>query len=245
MATNSDRDSHVLIRAAIFAVFLVLVAAISWKFGPGIIRLMRKPEQFRAFVEAHGRLRVLLYILIQAAHIVIVFIPGEIVQIAAGYAFGTGWGTLYSLLGMILGTVVVFFATRYAGYSLVKVFVPPKKLEQFDTLMAKPGFEIALFVLFLIPGVPKDTLVYMSGVTPIRPLRFFLISLTARFPGLWGAAYIGANLQRRHYLPVWLMSGAAVILFVVGVLARDRIIRTIERHRHRLSGTPPISKGKG
>lgn len=220
-------------------VFLILVVYISAKFGPAITRLMSHPEKFKEFIDAYGPASALIYILIQAAHVIIVVIPGEIVQIAGGYAFGTFFGTVYSLIGIIVGTLIVFFATRLVGYSLVRAFVSPRKLEKFDFLINSSKSEITMFVLFLIPGIPKDTLVYISGLTPVKPWRFLLICTVARFPGLWGSAYIGANLQEKDYLPVWIMSGLALVLFVAGILTKDKIIGRLHRHRREGKGTPP------
>jgi uncharacterized membrane protein YdjX (TVP38/TMEM64 family) len=230
---------HLFAHIIMLVVFLSLVAYISFKFGPAITRLMSRPERFKEFIDAYGSTSVLLYILIQAAHVIIVVIPGEIVQIAGGYAFGTLYGTLYSLIGIIVGTLIVFFATRLVGYTLVRTFVSPEKLKRFDFLINSPKSEITLFVLFLIPGLPKDTLVYISGLTPIRPWRFLLICTIARFPGLWGSAYIGANLQEKDYVPVWIMSGLALMLFVVGILIKDKVIGRLHRHWHPGKGTPP------
>lgn len=211
-------------------VFLSLVVFISFKFGPAITRLVSHPQRFKEVIGAYGSVGALLYILIQIVHVIIVVIPGEVVQIAGGYAFGTFFGTLYSFIGIFVGTLIVFFATRMVGYSLVRTFVSAGKLEKFDFLVNSPKSEVALFVLFLIPGLPKDTLVYISGLTPIKPWRFLLICTIARFPGLWGSAYIGANLQKKDYLPVWIVSGLALVLFIVGILAKDKIIGRLHRH---------------
>jgi len=92
-----------------------------------------------------------------------------------------------------------------------------------------------VFLLFLIPGIPKDTLVYVSGLTPIKPLTFLPICLIARLPALWGSAYIGANLQEKDYLPVWIVSGIALVLFVLGVIFKDKIISFVTKLRHHRS----------
>jgi uncharacterized membrane protein YdjX (TVP38/TMEM64 family) len=219
-------------RIILAAVFLGAVVIASIKLTPAITRLVKSREAFEKFVASYGSVSTLVYILIQAIQVIVFVIPGELVQIAGGYIFGTGLGALFSVAGILLGTVVGFFAARLLGYALVKAFVSPKKLEQFGFLINNPKSEIAMFILFLVPGIPKDSLVYISGLTPVRPLRFFLISMIARFPGLWGSAYIGANLQERDYLPVWILSGAALVLFVAGVLMRDKIINWLHRLRH-------------
>lgn len=230
MKPDEQAKPRLLPHIVLLVVFLGLVIFISVRFGPEITGLTSHPEKFKETVGAHGLESAVLYVLIQIVHVIVVIIPGEIVQIAGGYAFGTFFGTLYSVLGIFLGTLIVFFATRLVGYSLVRALVPPGRLEKLAFLINSPKSEIAMFVLFLIPGVPKDTLVYISGLTPIKPWRFLLICTVARFPGLWGSAYIGANLQRKNYVPVWIMSGLALLLFVVGVSAKDKIIGRLHRH---------------
>jgi uncharacterized membrane protein YdjX (TVP38/TMEM64 family) len=236
MAAREERRSGLVVRGVLLAVFVGLVVFLSVRFGPDVTRLVRRPERFKELVDSSGFLGPFVYILVQAAQIVIAAIPGEFVQIAGGYAFGTVLGTIYSIVGTFLGTLIAFFATRLLGYALVRTFVPPKKLESFDFLIKDKRAEIALFALFLIPGIPKDVLVYISGLTPIKPLRFLLISTVARFPGLWGSAYIGANLQEKNYLPVWILSGAALALFVTGALSKDRILGWMKRYARRRRG---------
>ena len=228
-----DKDSkrHLLIHGILLSIFLALIIFVSIKYAPGITRLISHPDKFKEYLSSYGPVSALIFILVQAIQIIIALIPGEIVQIAGGYAFGTALGTLYSILGALLGTAIVFFGIRLLGYSLVRSFISPKKLEKFEFLINDPKSEIAMFVLFLIPGIPKDTLVYISGLTPIKPVPFLLISMIARLPGLWGSAYIGAHLQKKEYLAVWIISGIALILFVVGLLTKDKIIEGLHRLR--------------
>ena len=228
-----------LFHILLIVVVLGLLVFASIKYAPALTRLMSKPEKFKEFLDSYGAVSALIYILLQAAQIVIAVIPGEVVQIAGGYAFGTVLGTLYAVTGTVLGTLIVFFATRLLGYSLVRTFVPQKKLDRFDFLMNNPKSEIAIFILFLIPAVPKDALTYVAGLTPIKPLRFVLICTIARFPGLWGSAYIGANLQEKNYLVVWILSAAALVMFVAGLLMKDKIIDMLHRLRHSKTPEPP------
>jgi len=229
MERERQKTTYLIIHLISLIVFGVLIVYVSVKFAPPITRLLSHPEEFKKFIDSYGSISALIYILAQVAHVIIVVIPGEIVQIAGGYVFGTVLGTIYSVIGIFLGTVIVFAAVRSFGYSLVKAFVSPKKLEKFDFLINNPKTGIAIFVLFLLPGVPKDTLVYISGLTPIKPARFLLISTIARFPGLLGSAYIGANLREKDYLSLWIITGIALVLFVVVILARDPLIKKLHR----------------
>ncbi len=231
MTQTPQRTTYLITHAVLFVVFLGLLACASIRFGPAITRVIGRPEQFKAFLDAYGPISALVYILFQVAHIIIIVIPGEFVQIGGGYAFGTALGTLYSTIGTVIGTVIVFGATRLFGYSLVRAVVSPGHLARFDFLINSPKSEITIFLLFLIPGFPKDALLYIAALTPVKPLPFILICTIARLPGLWGSAYIGANLQVKNYVPVWILSGVALVLFVVGMLAKDTIIDTLHHLR--------------
>ncbi len=228
-----QKRTAVIVKMALLFLFLAVIVYLSFRIGPGITRLMREPQKFREFLVSYGSAGALIFIAFQAIQVIVAVIPGEIVQIAGGYAFGTVLGTLYSVVGIFLGSLIVFLTTRLLGFSLVRAFVPRKKIERFAFLINSPKSEIAMFILFLIPGVPKDTLVYIAGLTPMKPLRFLLIATIARFPGLLGSAYIGSNLEKKHYLPVTVISVAALVLFVIGLLSKDKIIDKIHRLRHR------------
>jgi len=165
--------------------------------------------------------------------IVVAFIPGEVVQIAGGYVFGTALGAVYSLVGAGLGTLLVILLVRLVGFSLVRLLVPAKNLQRFDFLLNRTRSEVAVFVLFLIPGLPKDALTYIAGLTPMKPLRFVVISVLARFPGLLGSAYIGAHLAKKSYWPAVAVSAAALVLFIIGVIFKDKVI---DRVRDKKSG---------
>ncbi len=235
MEPGKKLEVPLALRIALAAAFLVLLVLASIRVAPVFARLLGRPEEVGRFVASYGSVGALVYIVLQVVQVVVFVIPGEIVQVAGGYVFGTWLGALLSVAGILAGTAVAFFAARVLGYGLVQALVSPKKLQKFEFLISDPKAEIVLFVLFLVPGIPKDSLVYISGLTPVRPLRFFMISMIARLPGIWGAAYIGAHLQRRDFLPVWILSGIALVLFIAGVLLRDRLIDRL--HSLRRGGT--------
>jgi uncharacterized membrane protein YdjX (TVP38/TMEM64 family) len=159
--------------------------------------------------------------------IVVAAIPGEVVQIAGGYIFGTLAGTLYLMTGVVLGTLIVFYASRMLGYPLVRVFVSESRLEKFGFIINSGKSEIAVFVLFLIPGLPKDVITYVAGLTPIKPLRFIALATLGRLPALFASAFIGANLQQKDYYTVFVLSALAVVLFFAGIILKDRIIELL------------------
>lgn len=226
MSTDRNR-TRIAVQAVLMALFLAAVGFLTIKYGPAITQLFSRPEQTRQYLLSYGLAAPLVYILIHAIQVILAFIPGEVIQLAGGYVFGTVLGSLYSVVGVALGTLVTFLIVKAVGFSLVKALVPGKSLDRFEFLINKPQSEVMVFILFLIPGIPKDILTYVAGLTPIKTMKFLLISMLARFPGLLGSAYIGANLQKKHYWSVLIVSTAALILFVLGVVFRDRIISLV------------------
>lgn len=215
-------------QAVLLAIFFAAMVWLSIRFGPAITRLFRRPEETRRYLLSYGLAAPLVYILLHMIQVVIAFIPGELVQIAGGYVFGTPLGTLYSVIGVAAGTLIAFVVARAVGFSLVKSLVPGKTLERFEFLANSRHSELIIFLLFLVPGIPKDALTYIAGLTPIKTFKFLLISMLARFPGLLGSAYIGANLQRRRYGPALVLSIAALVLFVLGVVFREKILDLVK-----------------
>lgn len=231
---DRTKRNYLLTQAVLLSLFLGAVIFASFKYAPAVTRLFREPDRFREYLSAWGAAGPLIFIAFSAIQVIIAVIPGEIVQVAGGFAFGTPLGTLYAMTGTVIGTVVVFSAIRLLGFSLVKAMISPAQLEKFRFLVRSPKSEIAIFVLFLIPGIPKDVLVYLSGLTPIRMLRFLVICTVGRLPGVAGSAYIGANLQQKDYHIVYIMLGISLVLFIAGVLFRDKIIDRLQRHwRHK------------
>ncbi|NLK85895.1 MAG: TVP38/TMEM64 family protein [Clostridiaceae bacterium] len=167
---------------------------------------------------------ILIFIGFQVFQVVVAAIPGEFVQIAGGYVYGTFAGTLYSLAGIVTGSVLVFTIARLIGYPVVKLFVTPKQLEKFSFMMNSDKSEAAMFILFLIPGIPKDILTYIAGLTPVKPFRFFVIITIGRLPALLGSSFIGHSTQKGDYGIAIIVSTIAVVLFAGGLIFRNRII---------------------
>lgn len=216
----------------LFVLFIAGVTFITIQFTPYIMGFVKNPQKLQELIDSYGTssiASILIYILFMISHVVIVIIPGEVIQIAGGAIFGTVWGTVYSVIGIILGMTIVFFASRFFGYGMVKSVIPQKNLEKFNFLINSEKSEIAMFVLFLIPGLPKDALTYIAGITPIKPLRFLIIATVARFPGLLGSSIIGKSIQDENWVLAIVVSVVALVLFIIGIIMRDKIINAIHR----------------
>lgn len=220
-------------RIGLLLLFIAALAAAAFKYSADILYMAANPDVFKNMLTSYGTSGIAVFIGIQIVQVIIAALPGDLIQIAGGYIYGTFYGSIYSMVGITLGSIIVFYASRLLGYSLINLFVPKELLQKFSFLINNPRSEIAMFILFLIPGLPKDTLSYLAGITPVKPMTFFVISSVARIPALVASTYIGANLQQGNYAVVAAVSAISCILIIAGFLKKDRIISFLHSALHR------------
>ncbi len=209
--------------------FIAVIIFLTIKYAPYITELARKPDEFRDVILSYGYFGVFVFIFIQVFQVVVAAIPGELIQIAGGFVYGAWLGTLYLSIGVVIGTLAAFYAARLFGYSLIKKLVAEDKLTRFKDMMESKKADLVISVLFLLPGLPKDFLVYVGGLTPVKPMKFIVITTIARLPALFFSAYIGENIQEQDYVRALVISIIAVVLFLLGVINRERIFKRINR----------------
>ena len=216
------------VRNIIFAILIIgVIVFISIKYTPFIISIVSNTEEFRSYILSFGNTGVLMLVAFQISHIIIPVIPGELVQIAGGYIYGTVFGMILLIIGTAIGSIIVFYLSRVVGYPSVRFFVSESAMEKFKFLSNSSKIEITIFILFLIPGIPKDALIYIAGLTPIKPLRFLLISLIARTPGIIGSAFIGANILERDYKSALILASIAILCLIAGIIFRKKLLRIL------------------
>lgn len=217
------------LRIAALVGFIGLIIYLSIIYSPQVTDLFARRQELKEYIEAQGNVGILIFIAFQVFQVVVAAIPGEIVQIAGGYIYGTFWGTVYLVIGVAIGSIIDFYIARWLGFDIVKTFISEKRLRQLYNLVQGPRSNLVMFLLFLIPGLPKDVLTYVAGLTPVPAGRFLLIAIVARLPALVGSSFIGASFQQENTVVAIAVSGAAVVLFFLGVLYRDKIIRWLRK----------------
>jgi uncharacterized membrane protein YdjX (TVP38/TMEM64 family) len=217
-----------LLLAALFTPIVV--------FRNDIWRFFSSANTLKDWVAARGTIAPLLFIAIQAIQVIVFMIPGEVPQIAGGYLFGVWLGTLLSIAGILLGSAVSFLLARLLGVPFVHALFPKDRVERVERLLESRRSKAIFFLLFLIPGIPKDVLCYLAGLSPMKFPFFIAASFIGRLPGILGSAFIGSAAAEKRWVPAAIVLGAAVILFGVGYLARARIETWIERISGRKSG---------
>ena len=223
----TERHKKALYAAAI-AIFFLFTLAVSWFVGRPLIRFVRQPEQFRAWVQGHGLLGQLAFLGMTVLQIVIAIIPGEPLELGAGYAFGFWRGTLLCEIGILLGGLLVFLFVRRFGVKAVEVFFPREKIESLRFLHNEKRLALWVFILFFIPGTPKDIMTYIVPLTPMKLSTFLLLSTVARLPSVVTSTIGGNALGTGKLTFALIVFGATALISALGILIYRRICKRSE-----------------
>lgn len=206
-------------------------------FWPEIFRIVRSPEAIQEWLAGFGVWAPVVFIGVQFLQVVVFVIPGEVTQLAGGFLFGIGWGLVYSLVGIGLGSCFAFLVARKLGLAFVTRLFGATQVAKFEAFISSNKAMVAFFLLFVIPGIPKDILCYIAGLS-FLPLPLFLaISLIGRLPALVGSVIIGHAAASQDWIILIAVAVIASVLFVLGLVFRRQIHERIERvsHHHRPS----------
>jgi uncharacterized membrane protein YdjX (TVP38/TMEM64 family) len=220
----------------LFPLFIVSVILVAITFRREISWLLADRNRLRDWLIARDAWSVPVFILIQFVQVVIFVIPGEVTQIAGGYVFGTLAGAAWSLIGITLGSAFNFYVARLLGRPFIEAIAGKPRLERFERLSASTRGTTAFFLFFLIPGIPKDALCYVAGLSPLRFWVFIGVSTLGRLPGIAASALLGAAAGGGKWMIVIVVGAVSIGLFALGIGFRDRIHSWIEKRMDRGEG---------
>lgn len=195
-----------------------------------MVRVYSSRREMRRFLKEAGPYAPVVFAALQALQVVVAPIPGEATGFLGGLLFGTSLGFLYSSIGLTIGSALAFGLGRRLGLPLVHRLVSEEVYHKFDFL-ARTGGEIATFILFLIPGFPKDFLCFMLGVSPMPFVVFLVITTFGRMPGTWFLSIQGAKIGEAHYWEFLTLLAIATVAVVFAYNYRERIYHWMHR-RH-------------
>ena len=216
--THLSPKAKKIITIVSIAVMIAFFAATAWFVGRPMLRFVKEPEQFREWVNAHGFVGKLAFIGMQVLQVVVAIIPGEPLELGAGYAFGVFEGLALCLIGVFIGGALIFAFTRYFGMKAVEAFFPKEKIESVKFLQNEKRLELIAFILFFIPGTPKDLLSYVGGLTPIKWHRWLLITTFARIPSIITSVVAGNALGVKNYTLAIVVTAATLVISAAGLI---------------------------
>ena len=203
-----------------YCAWLVLTDAPAYQF---LVRLYVDKRFLKRTLGEWGILAPVIFIGLQALQVIIAPIPGEVTGILGGYLFGQWIGLLYSTIGLTLGSVAAFGVGRWLGARYVRKLVSPDIWQKMGFIVETEG-AILCFVIFLIPGLPKDIVCYLFGLSPMPFWVFAVVSTLGRIPGTWVLSAQGAHTAAGDYFQVILLTALVVAVALPLYYYRNRVL---------------------
>ena len=211
----------------IFAFIIYRYNSQIWASADRVWDILLDHHRLKEFIFSFGVYSPIAFIVIQAIQVVVAPIPGEATGFLGGYLFGAWAGMLYSMIGLILGSWLAFSIARIFEKRAIEKFVSPEMRKKFDYLGGRRGVTLS-FLLFLIPGFPKDVLCYILGLTPMNLSTFLTISTIGRIPGVLMATLQGAKAFEHQYKTFLILLGISALIILVFYVYHERIHRWIK-----------------
>ena len=193
-----------------------------------LYNLYQDHQEFKKTISPYGAYAPLAYILLQIIQVVIAPIPGGAIEFLGGVIFGVKAGFIYSMIGLILGSWLAFSLARIFEKVAVEKFVSEQTRKKFDYLVEHEGV-ILSFILFLLPGFPKDALCYILGLTPMHLGIFLIISTVGRIPGTLIACLQGGKAFEHQYYTFGVLLGASFLVILVFYIYHDEIHHLVKK----------------
>lgn len=196
---NSSLKHKKKISLMIFSVVVVFFCLATWFIGKPMINFVSEPEKFRAWVEDKGIWGNITFVVMNFLQVVIALIPGEPLEMGAGYAFGAIEGTVLCVIATTLGSLVVFMLVKTLGIRFVELFFDTRKIKELEIVKNARKRNLLIFLLFFLPGTPKDLLTYFMGLIDIKIWHFLLLSSLARLPSIITSTISGGAIGGKDY----------------------------------------------
>ena len=233
-----QKINKVKILKLITLIATVAVLLIATIYMIPIIKQLNTTEgqmQFKEKIEQSGIIGLLIIFGLEIAQVLLAVLPGEPIEVLAGICFGPVWGSIILMISVFIITSIIYFLVKICGRKFIYEFFPKEKvnkLENSKLFKDEKKIEIVMIILFLIPGTPKDLLVYIGGLLPIKSSRFILISKLLRFPSIISSTIVGDNILGGEwkigilaYIITFLIT--FIVIFIVNKLDKNKVAEDI------------------
>jgi len=230
-----DNSSKKLVRrkrifaASSIVAILALVAFLTYFLAVRFMKIASSNVEFRDFIQSYGAFGVFVAIGLQIVQVFIALIPGEVVEIGLGFAYGWFGGTLVCLIGVGIGSALIFLLVKKFGMRLVEIFVSLDKINELKLINNEKKLHRLTFILYLIPGTPKDLITYFIGLTRMNLSDFLTITIFARIPTVVSSTVGGNLIGSGQYYKAVILFVVSAALSLAGLQLYDGIMKKIKR----------------
>lgn len=199
-------------------------------YKTGLVGFFLDKEKIASFLDSFGPLSFVGFIMLQSAQVIISPIPGEVTGLIGGFIYGKFLGIILSTIGLTAGSLAAFSLARYFGRPFTDKFVKKETMERYDYLLHHKG-AFLVFLLFLIPGFPKDYLCYILGLGHLSTKEFLVISTIGRFMGTVLLTFGGDYIRHHQYYRFSILIGIAIVFILISMVYRERIEKFFRQFR--------------
>ncbi len=219
---HSSKKVKIFKIIVLIAVVLILIVA-TIQLWPMMRNLASKEGRidFKEKIQGTGIVGFMMLMGLELAQVFLAILPGEPLEILAGMCYGPVGGTLFVLFSVFVSTTLLYFIVRKFGKKFIYEFVSKERIDKIENskIFNNPKkIEKILIIIFFIPGTPKDFLVYLGGILPVKPLHFILISTFARFPSIISSTLAGNNIINGSWKIAVILYGAVLLLVIATIL---------------------------
>lgn len=181
------------------------------------------------YLKANREFAFLLIILIQMLQVIVCILPGQPIQFASSYMFGVIPALILSLIGAIIGTTFTFYISKLLGRDMINLFFDKDKVDDYHRKLNSGKGIMLAGLIYLIPGVPKDLVSYVAGISDMKFKPFIIVSTIARIPGMLGSLLLGAFFESDNYIAIGLLCLFMLIILAVFYIKRKDIIYFMDK----------------
>jgi len=212
----------------LFVLVSILGAMTFFLYETGMFQFFMDRKRMLAFLGSLGPLSFVGFILLQVIQVVAAPIPGEVTGLLGGFLYGPLLGVILSTIGLTIGSYIAFALARAFGRPLVDRLVDKRVMKRFDYLLHHKG-AFLVFLLFLIPGFPKDYLCYILGLGHLTTTEFLVIGGTGRLFGTILLTLGGTYIRHHQYMRFFVLTGVAIMVVLIAMLYRDKLERLFRK----------------
>ena len=183
------------------------------------------------FVNSFGPLSVVIFIGLQIVQVLVAPIPGELNGFIGGYLYGPVLGTIYSTIGLTIGSCLAFLLARWLGMPFVEKIVTPQVIQKYDYFMEHRGIPIT-FILFLIPGFPKDALSYIIGLSHMKMTTFLILCTTGRLMGTIMLSVSGSYARNNQNAAMLAILGISALITLLAYYYHEELLNLVRKRKN-------------
>jgi len=223
---NKRKRILAILKLVALAVILIGIPLYIYFFQHDLIEEFSDIRDVEQTMKSYRRESIIIYVAAQILQVVLSVIPGQALQFAGGYLYGIVLGLLLSVIGIAIGSTLAYYIARLLGRDAIHMFFGKRKVTEMLDLMNSPKGLIVTFVIFLVPGIPKDLCSYAAGLSNLKLKPYLIVSMIARIPGMMGCLIVGRQVGAGGYTSAAIIAVAALVLLLLGIIFRKQVLDT-------------------